>query len=466
MLPKTKPEHLRRSLRLVLGVTLPCLIGFGVIGPEHLVYSDEIKGACKWAAITAAIVAHPLLGQASQVGSERVLGTVLGGSVGYVVHQLGQHVFGEVLDGVFMSLSAGVFAGLSVIYGKKWKLNTSAKLFVITLLLITFAAETGKDVELFAIARVIGILLGVLIMLLLSVVVFPKSATVESLHNMDDAVENVLYLVEGVWKQFLPIEDGTVVEEDIEAPLIGAEEFSARNMENALTGMYESLSTMEDNLQASAAEVLILCTDENQLILAPSLMCRADSMSSVTHLPTEDLCEMANAVRRVARGLFTVEKALEDWHDVGNGDIIAQEKQTAVLTSIGRMMKRVVVEIQTQFPLQCDLDARVLLDMIHSVRQWEDTGVNIRLQSLEKYQRFSSTLKSLEKGCSFSVEDSADSSADHSSAFDGSSKTENTPEWSTLTFAITSLAAELGCLWNTCEIVLRRLPFKHKEIPK
>eukprot|EP00889_Picochlorum_renovo_P000248 jgi/Picre1/27278/NNA_000247.t1 len=120
MLPTTKPEHLRRSLRLVLGVTLPCLVGFGVVGPEHLVYSDEIKGACKWAAITAAIVAHPLLGELVKTISR-----------------------------------------FSVIYGKKWKLNTSAKLFVITLLLITFAAETGKDVELFAIARVSGILLGV-----------------------------------------------------------------------------------------------------------------------------------------------------------------------------------------------------------------------------------------------------------------------------------------------------------------
>eukprot|EP00889_Picochlorum_renovo_P000249 jgi/Picre1/27279/NNA_000248.t1 len=89
-------------------------------------------------------------------------------------------------------------------------------------------------------------------------------------------------------------------------------------------------------------------------------------------------------------------------------------------------------------------------------------GVNGRLQSLEKYQRFSSTLRDLERDFSFSMEDSAESSADQSGISDGSSsRTENTAEWSTLTFALTSLAAELGCLWNSCDVVLRRLPFKH-----
>jgi hypothetical protein len=245
-------------------------------------------------------------------------------------------------------------------------------------------------------------------------------------------------------------------------PLMGREEFSARNMENALTEMYESLSKMEDNLQASAAEVLISCTSKNQLVLAPRLTFRADSLSDVKHLPSEDLCDMANAVRRVARGLFTVEKALEDWHDVCDSDVELQEKETAVLRNIGERMRGVVVEIQNQFPMHRSLDSKVLLDMIHSVRNWEDMGVNGRLQSLEKYQRFSSTLRDLERDFSFSMEDSAESSADQSGISDGSSsRTENTAEWSTLTFALTSLAAELGCLWNSCDVVLRRLPFKH-----
>lgn len=75
-----------------------------------------------------------------------------------------------------------MLAACSIVVGKKYKLNTSARLFVITLLLITFAGDSGKETSLYALARVGGILMGVVWMLILSVVVLPKSATVESLH--------------------------------------------------------------------------------------------------------------------------------------------------------------------------------------------------------------------------------------------------------------------------------------------
>jgi uncharacterized membrane protein YccC len=89
MLPKTIEEHKRRALRLFLGVSFPCLIGFGVLGPEYTQYSRYIDDLCKWAAITASIVAQPLIGKANQVGGERVLGTILGGICGYLVHVCG-----------------------------------------------------------------------------------------------------------------------------------------------------------------------------------------------------------------------------------------------------------------------------------------------------------------------------------------------------------------------------------------
>ena len=89
MLPETIEEHKRRALRLFLGVSFPCLIGFGVLGPQYTQYSRYIDDLCKWAAITASIVAQPLIGKANQVGGERVLGTILGGICGYIVHVCG-----------------------------------------------------------------------------------------------------------------------------------------------------------------------------------------------------------------------------------------------------------------------------------------------------------------------------------------------------------------------------------------
>jgi len=183
MLPERIPEHRRRAVRLALGVGIPCFIGFGVIGPEHLAYSAAAQTICKWAAITAAIVAQPLIGKATQVGAERILGTVLGGFCGFLVHTIGSELlFGEYSDGTWLAISAAILASLSILVGHRYKLDTSARLFTITFLLVTFAGDAGEASYKVAFIRVSGILLGVLLMLVLSVVILPKSATVEALH--------------------------------------------------------------------------------------------------------------------------------------------------------------------------------------------------------------------------------------------------------------------------------------------
>ena len=97
MLPERLPEYKRRAIRLALGVGIPCFVGFGVVGPEHLQWSAAAATICKWAAITAAIVNQPLIGKATQVGAERVIGTVLGGLCGFLVHTIGSELlFDEV----------------------------------------------------------------------------------------------------------------------------------------------------------------------------------------------------------------------------------------------------------------------------------------------------------------------------------------------------------------------------------
>ena len=42
------PEHHRRALRLALGVLIPCVLGYGVLLPEHLEHSKGFAQACKW----------------------------------------------------------------------------------------------------------------------------------------------------------------------------------------------------------------------------------------------------------------------------------------------------------------------------------------------------------------------------------------------------------------------------------
>lgn len=465
-------EHTRRSIRLFLGVSIPCLVGFGVVGPEHVVYSNAVSSACKWAAITAAIVAQPLIGKASQVGFERLLGTLIGGGVGYVVHQVGLLVFGEAMDGIFKSLAAGALASLSVLVGeKRFKLNTSAKLFVVTLLLVTFAGEYG-DIEGYAVARVCGILLGVCLMLLLSMVVFPKSATVETLHNMDDALENLSYVTVLVWKGYCQAGKG---DGGMDEPLLLDEQKQDKNMENALTKLYGSLFDMEENMKASASEVLVTKTSENSLILIPRLSI-GESHAAASHLPVVELHDMADAVRRVARALFTLDKALEDWEEAweparGNTD----NAPTRCLQMICHSMKEVLDEIQDCFPLKDSMDPQLILKMIQSIHTWESIGDE---KMNYPYQRNSSkaitirnSLQHIEQQASFSLSMRApydftivgphhEIEQEELLANEQEDTALPAPEWSTLTFALQEAGSEFGALWHQCEIVLHKLPYQ------
>lgn len=216
MLPTRVPEYQRRALRLALGVGIPCLIGFGVVGPEHVRWSEWAQTMCKWAAITAAIVTSPMIGKATQVGFERIVGTVLGGVCGFIVHTFGASVlFDEVrfrgrmtrpvlnlklfrrplsmtlsscysemqhTDGIWLAFAAALLSGAAVIGGYRLGLDTSAKLFTITLLLVTFAGDAGEATWSVALVRVGGIVTGVFFALVLSVFVLPKSASIECLH--------------------------------------------------------------------------------------------------------------------------------------------------------------------------------------------------------------------------------------------------------------------------------------------
>ena len=82
------PDHYRRAIRLAIACGCLTGIGFsfiGVPGYEGLVL------ALKWAALTCPVVTMPLLGKTAQVGAERLLGTVLGGTLGYVAAAAATH---------------------------------------------------------------------------------------------------------------------------------------------------------------------------------------------------------------------------------------------------------------------------------------------------------------------------------------------------------------------------------------
>jgi uncharacterized membrane protein YccC len=177
------PDHWRRAVRL--GVAVFCLsaLGFswiGVPGREPAVL------LLKWACLTLPVVTMPLLGKTTQVGMERVLGTIIGGTLGLLADGVATKWWtlqDTETDDFFIAAVAAVCAALSVLAGQRYGLDLSARLFVIAFLLVSFSAQQGRDPRAVAITRIGGLATGVAVMLLMSVLILPKSASIEALYT-------------------------------------------------------------------------------------------------------------------------------------------------------------------------------------------------------------------------------------------------------------------------------------------
>ena len=152
------PPHVQRGVRLALAVFIACLIGYGVVlprgtstqrtafpkpsvyklcclrfvyaqaftiitsdsgcrassgAPSHVWYEKRLclavvsftpKPWAKLHSLLLQVVSAPVIGKVSQVGIERVLGTIIGGLTGYAVYILGSLVWNTTTDGELMHM--------------------------------------------------------------------------------------------------------------------------------------------------------------------------------------------------------------------------------------------------------------------------------------------------------------------------------------------------------------------------
>lgn len=75
---------------------------------------------------------------------------------------------------------------------------------VITFLLVSFGGERGSDALRLALSRAGGIVAGVLLALVLSVALLPRSASVAAVHNLEDALAALRQLAALAWRDHLP----------------------------------------------------------------------------------------------------------------------------------------------------------------------------------------------------------------------------------------------------------------------
>lgn len=106
-----------------------------------------------------------------------------GGLLGYLVYDIGlNYITDPELEALFLSASAAAVAVLSCYLSAALSLDASMRLLVITFLLTTFGANGGdKPAAAVAALRTGGIISGVVVIMTLTVLILPKSATVQAL---------------------------------------------------------------------------------------------------------------------------------------------------------------------------------------------------------------------------------------------------------------------------------------------
>ncbi len=318
-----RSEH-RKALRVSLAIFLATALGYSI--DLDGANSEYVQAACKWAAITSAIVAQPLLGSAARTGAERTIGTIFGGLMGLLLHQsVTMLQLSNASDGILKAVGCASLAAAAILIGeKRLGLNYSAKLFQITMILVTFAAESSETEVHYFVSRVAGIAGGVLLMLTLSVILLPKSATKEALKELGDALDDLILLVDELFGTEDEHREGAE-ERDAEAPLL--------RKDRRFILLAENLAAMTQNVAVSKSERVI---SKRPLILLPRLW-----PSKVAVLPDLELREMANDVRQVAESVSFLHRAVQS-------DTAAA--QSDGISDIVRLLRRVLIDVKGAFP--------------------------------------------------------------------------------------------------------------------
>eukprot|EP00798_Chlamydomonas_sp_ICE-L_P023100 gene23100-30298_t len=164
------PDWVRRAFRSGIALCILGTIAHGglnqlipaAIPPE---YASEFMRLAGWAEATAILVNDSLIGMIAQTAAEQTLGTISGGMLGYVVLCVGAPFMSQAVFNVYQPKT------------------------------LSFSSDPLNA----AILKVGTILVGVLLMQILSVVVLPRSATVDSMRCVRRAMKELLKLNACVW---------------------------------------------------------------------------------------------------------------------------------------------------------------------------------------------------------------------------------------------------------------------------
>jgi len=182
------------STSLPVRVTLGVLLSWAVAELRAPGQGPEGR-TLEWCAFTIIVLASPTLGSVASKGLDRTVGTALGGLLCVALCFL-------TLDSAILTAASFFVAVAAVYFADAFKKDYSAKLFVLTFLIIAIGAEAsthGQIVQL-ALLRVQGIVEGVVIVNLLTVLLWPQAASTQAVASIREALASLEQLQDNVWE--------------------------------------------------------------------------------------------------------------------------------------------------------------------------------------------------------------------------------------------------------------------------
>ncbi|KAL6765926.1 Fusaric acid resistance protein-like-domain-containing protein [Haematococcus lacustris] len=390
---RSTPDWIRRSVRLSLALSF-----FGLMGHTvhwHPEYADKIKQSCNWAAITCVVVTAPLIGKVAEVSVYRIIGTIIGGAIGYLAYSVGYWCLGLYGAGIVVSCFSWVVVVPTVYLAYKHQADQLSKFVQLTYIIIAFNAKPEKGAAILAALRVAGIISGGIMSLLLAVIILPRSATVESCREMKKALKALVELNRAVWSfSTSPVPSDSKVKarkggvmdrlnktyhtelastghhglvhafksdadlhrtsEALHSILNSEESKREGEVEKMFSTVYNTLNKVEDMLASARGEVFIHQFWGYYMFLPSwiplSLYGITFKQPGKWHLPYEDMDVLITVVRRIARLLWSLLLDFEDGWDTTMRVVLAQYYPTSLMSELSHYCHRSLLDLATAFP--------------------------------------------------------------------------------------------------------------------
>eukprot|EP00803_Ostreobium_quekettii_P001150 evm.model.scf_354.3 EVM.evm.TU.scf_354.3 scf_354:8182-14300(-) len=359
--------------RSSVAIILIAFVGFTIEAPFKKEGNWRWHLTFLWLAMVNFFIHAPLVGRVARVGFQHIVGTLLGAGCGIGIITIASRPgFGNAL---WMTVATTSMVVLSIVlFAWYMKIPETSTMFILAILLPVFATESLQKADMFALSRIAGMIAGVVLMEILAVTVYPKSATQEVVRNIRSVLLGLCKLNQISWEHAC-MHIKIPREQEQETVLACSREYMAENrfsmkkgfirmsvgpcrggaceivqalvaarLESALMTVYKGLEATEALLPITRTEIGIRVW-AGRWIFLPGIPWR-----DLPTLPEEEISNVAWSIRKCARILWTLHLTFQDGLDEEMLEVVNQQYPQDLMPTLVETSQETFEDMYEAFP--------------------------------------------------------------------------------------------------------------------